>query len=525
MIFLSMLAAGLITIAGCASMGGTAVEDPDGRFSYAVDSELEPADAPSSGVYAYTYAEPALDVFVAAAPAPTEDAGLEAIFTKTGFDFNRFWDPGFSSMEEWRLVQYRIEDSKKWAAIAYQFRSNTLYGLIVSGGADSTAETLPMSIYKLIGSFQFSDAAGEVFLPSDFAELEQFVDETEAHHGGAISLAVVKDGEIAYSYSKGDRSPGIPADTDTAYHWGSVTKIITGVAVMQLVESGKVGLDDTLDSYFPEFKAGKRMTVRNLLSHSSGFPGGMNENYLIRYEGHEMPDMESVWAEYRTRAEDLVFEPGSTIFYNNYNFLPLGLIVERISGQDFVDYVQEHIFDPLGMEKSGYEYASLSGKTAEAVHFISVEEGSALDALFSSKGMDVEMLIREREGDRVYLNPFDILPCWGGAKGPAEDLVRFSRLFLEQGTVDGKQILEKKSVRQMLTMQKSTDRKPLGIGLSVFLGRQGREPYGEHAGGGPGIDALLRFYPKQNVAIAVMSNAGGYSPGRMLYYISNLVLE
>ena len=98
-------------------------------------------------------------------------------------------------------------------------------------------------------------------------------------------------------------------------------------------------------------------------------------------------------------------------------------------------------------------------------------------------------------------------------------------MFLNDGEIAGNRVLGRSTVRKMLSMQKSTDGKPLGMGLAWHLGQQGREPFVEHGGGGPGIDSLLRIYPKRGLSIAVLGNANGYGPGLVLEYTAALLSE
>jgi CubicO group peptidase (beta-lactamase class C family) len=125
----------------------------------------------------------------------------------------------------------------------------------------------------------------------------------------------------------------------------------------------------------------------------------------------------------------------------------------------------------------------------------------------------------------AHLQPFDILPCWAGVKSQAVDAALFGWLFVNDGRIAGNRVLEKSTVREMLRSQKSTDGKPLGMGLAWHLGRRGRESFAEHKGGEAGIDSLLRLYPERGLSIAVLGNANGYGPGRVLEYTAALLTQ
>jgi CubicO group peptidase (beta-lactamase class C family) len=125
----------------------------------------------------------------------------------------------------------------------------------------------------------------------------------------------------------------------------------------------------------------------------------------------------------------------------------------------------------------------------------------------------------------AYLQPYDILPCWAGVKSTAADAALLGWLFLDDGRIAGNSILKSSTVREMLRMQKSTGGKPLGMGLAWHLGRQGRESFAEHAGGGPGIDSLLRIYPQRGLSIAVLGNMNGYMPGKVVAFTAALLVQ
>ena len=289
-----------------------------------------------------------MEVYVVAVEAPNEEVGRALAFERIGRDFAALKLDGTTSFGEWRADAFSTGEEGEWAGLAYQYRGDTLYGMVVFGAGDSSPDSLPGPVTTIIGSFQFSAAAGEVFHPTSFAELEGFIDRTAASFGGSLSVAAVKDGEVVYRYAAGDRGRGLPTGPEVAYHWGSITKIVTATAVMQQVEQGRVDLDATLDTYFPEFPLGSKITVRNLLTHSAGLPS-FEDTHLVAFGENQMPDMASVLEGYWSRVNGLVYEPGSLSVYHNWNFLILARLVEKASGEELTSYVRRHIFAPAGM--------------------------------------------------------------------------------------------------------------------------------------------------------------------------------
>jgi CubicO group peptidase (beta-lactamase class C family) len=510
-------------LAGCTSVGrGKVVEDPEGRFTYQAAPELRPQL--TDGTYdRYTLESPAMEAYVVAVEAPNEQAGRALAFDRIGKDFAALKLEGSASFGEWRADKFSTATEGEWAGIAYQYRAGTLYCMVVYGGGDSSADALPAPVTTIIGSFKFSQAAGKVFRPASFAELEGFIDSTAASVGGSISVAAVKNGKIVYRYAAGDPGEGIPASPDVAYHWGSITKIATATAVMQQVEQGRVDLDATLDTYFPEFPLGRKFTVRNLLTHSAGLPA-FEVIQLVAFGENKMPDLASVLQTYWSRVKGLAYEPGSLSAYNNWNFLILGRLVEKVSGEELTSYVRRHIFAPVGMKGTAYTTAALAG-APEALGVVTLEQLATAESILTENGLKADSFAAYKTDKLAHLRRFDILPCWGGVKSPAADAALLGWMFLNDGEIAGNRVLARSTVREMLRMQKSRDGKPLGFGLAWFLGQQGRERIVEHGGGGPGIDSLLRIYPSRGLSIAVLGNAAGYGPGKVIEYTAALLTQ
>ena len=171
---------------------------------------------------------------------------------------------------------------------------------------------------------------------------------------GAVVL-VVKDGAIlfakGYGYSDVDKKNPVTVDA-TLFRPGSISKLFTWTAVMQLVEQGKLDLDRDINEYLdfkipPKF--GKPITLRNIMTHTPGFEEQVKD--LINEEGAPMATLKQHLAEH---IPERIFPPGTTPAYSNYGASLAGYIVERVSGRPFNDYVTENIFKPLGMSRSTF---------------------------------------------------------------------------------------------------------------------------------------------------------------------------
>ena len=194
--------------------------------------------------------------------------------------------------------------------------------------------------------------------PTNPAELEAFLDkqlgkEMEKHHIAGAAVSVVKDGKLFFAkgYGYADFENGIPVDPEqTVFRIGSVGKLFTWTAVMQLVEQGKLDLDADINTYL-DFRIPETypqpITLKHLMTHTSGF----EERWLdsVVSDASELVPAREWLVSYMPAR---VRPPGEGAGYSNYNAMLAGYIVARVSGQPYDQYIQEHIFDPLGMAHS-----------------------------------------------------------------------------------------------------------------------------------------------------------------------------
>lgn len=201
-----------------------------------------------------------------------------------------------------------------------------------------------------------------------------------ADEPGAAVL-VLKGDNIIFDkgYGIADIDTRIPIDGNTFFNIASVSKQFTAVAILQLAEQGKLSLEDPVSKYFPEFKAPfwTDIQIKHLLSHSSGVPdarGGIPRELKIKGD-------EALAMSYLPDLDHLHFQPGTAYEYINPTFVLCGAIVEKVTGQPFVDYVAENIFRPAGMKRTlyfdpahqelipnmahGYEYADVEDMPEE----------------------------------------------------------------------------------------------------------------------------------------------------------------
>ena len=301
---------------------------------------------------------------------------------------------------------------------------------------------------------------------------------------GAV-VAVVKDGEILSErgYGYADVAKHTPVDPRlTLFRPGSVSKLVTWTAVMQLVEQGKIDLDTDVNTYL-DFKIpprdGKPITMRNLMQHTAGFEE--QAKGIISDDPHSPGFVELLKQWVPTR----VFAPGTTPAYSNYGASLAAYIVQRLSGEPFDDYVEKHIFEPLQMQHSSFR-----------------QPLPAALAPLMSQGYDVG------SGEP---HPFEIIgPAPAGAmSSPGEDMAHFMIAHLQNGEYRGNRILRTETAAMMhdspLTLLPPLNRMELGFFETNI---NGREVIG-HLGDTDYFHTSLHLFLKENVGLYVSFNSAG----------------
>jgi D-alanyl-D-alanine carboxypeptidase len=195
-----------------------------------------------------------------------------------------------------------------------------------------------------------SFAVAQTQLPADVTQqIDKLVTDTLARTGvPSASVAIVKDGQIAYVKTYGDAKldPKTPAALGMRYSIGSISKQFTAAAILLLQEQGKLSLDDKVAKYIPDLTRANEVTIRQLLSHTSGYQDYWPQDYVMKpmLEPITARKIMNTWAK-----KPLDFEPGTKWQYSNTNYVIAGAIVEKVAGIPFFKFLQQKIFAPLGM--------------------------------------------------------------------------------------------------------------------------------------------------------------------------------
>src|SRR6185503_9889262 len=183
--------------------------------------------------------------------------------------------------------------------------------------------------------------------------LSAYLDEASANDRFSGAVLVAKNGQPVFqkAYGFANQTTKVPNNLQTKFDLGSMNKMFTAIAIAQLAERGKLSFTDTVGKYLPNFpnKAiADKVTIHHLLTHTSGMGSYFNEKFFANINSlRTVPDYLPLFAD-----EPLAFEPGTKWQYSNSGFVVLGLLIEKISGQSYYDYVKENIFKPAGMNST-----------------------------------------------------------------------------------------------------------------------------------------------------------------------------
>ena len=353
---------------------------------------------------------------------------------------------------------------------------------------------------------------------TSIAELERFLTQLVASgNPPGLSLVVVKDGKLVYNRAFGlaDGPSQRAATPETVYHWWSMTKIVTALAILQLHEQGRLNLDDPVTVYLPAFQVqaptgSQPITIRHLLNHSSGLPDPVPGMMGWVHYTDDLVNQTALVNRHLPPYNKLKFAPGSKATYTNLGYMVLGAVIEAVSGQPYDAYVTDHILRPLGMAQTGFLYTpTMRGHEASGSQPVVHLFTPLLPFL-----LDTHALIRERAGRTLWLNRvyIDALPP-SGLIGPASDVGRLLLAYLNAGELDGVRILSPQSVALMTGASHV-----LGEGPNIAAYKNGQHGIGwyvipegqrlrlQHDGAGPGFATTMRLYPAEKLGIAILAN-------------------
>lgn len=330
-------------------------------------------------------------------------------------------------------------------------------------------------------------------LAQDEAAVDALVQKhMEAEHLPGLAIAVVREGQVllAKAYGLSDLEKRTPASTETVYEIASVTKMFTAAAVMVLVEAGSVSLEDPITEHLTNLpNEWRTITVRHLLNHTSGLK---NYTEIPNFQAASSKDVVKALA-----AEPLNFAPGTGWSYSNSNYYLLGLLIEKVSGKSYGNFMQKQVFEPLGMKDTcfndpkknikwravGYEFANGAFKPAGKE---SPQRSYAAGALLST----------------------------------VLDLVKWDAALSSEA------LLKRKSLEDMWAPTAYADGKVEGYGLGFAVAKNRGRDFVGHGGAISGFSSNFSRFTADQLTVITLANASNQgATGRIGHEIAQMYLS
>lgn len=316
------------------------------------------------------------------------------------------------------------------------------------------------------------------------AKVDEFINaEMRRQKIPGVSLAVIRDGRVAYAkgYGYANVEHQAPVKPETIFQSGSVGKQFTSMAVMMLVEEGKLGLDDKISKFFadapPEWAA---ITVRHLLTHTSGMT-----DYPKDFDFRADYTEDDIYK--RVKAAPLAFKPGEKWAYSNLGYVTLGILINRVTGKFYGDFLKERVFNPLGMT------------TARIISEADIVPNRAAGYVLAKGELK----------NQSWVSPSLNTTADGALYLSALDMAKW------EAALNGGKLLQKAGYDAMWTPVKLNDGKTHPYGFGWMLADVNGKRLIEHGGAWQGFKAVISRYPEDRMAVVVFANLINANEGRL----------
>jgi len=312
----------------------------------------------------------------------------------------------------------------------------------------------------------------------------------------SASVAIVKNGQIAYlkAYGEARIEPRTPATPEMRYSIGSISKQFTAAAILLLQEQGKLSLDDPVAKFIPDLTRAGEVTIRQLLSHTSGYQDYWPQDYVMPMMLQPVTAQKILdqWAR-----KPLDFDPGTKWQYSNTNYVIAGVIVEKVSGMPLLQFLREKVFTPLEMKSVANVDQEKLGET-DPTGYMRYALGPLRPAPKEGRGW---------------------LFAAGELAMPAEDLAKWDISIIDQ------KLLKPSLYREFETEVLLKDGLGTHYGLGIDVGTEAGHRALSHGGEVSGFTAENIIFPDDGVAIAVLTNQdAAEAAGRIAHGIAPLLL-
>ena len=322
-------------------------------------------------------------------------------------------------------------------------------------------------------------------------------------HLPGVAVGVVADQDLVWSAGFGfaDTATKVPITPQTKFRMASHSKLFTATAVMQLREQGKLRLDDPVSKYLPWFQVKAAdpddppITIEELLTHSSGLPREAGPHWTT-FDFPTTEELRGLMAE-----RQAPFSPDVRWKYSNLAYSVAGMVIEAVSGQRWADYVQQHIYAPLGMTSSSVD-ANVPG-LAVGYSRLMPDNSRGTNPFIDARGMAAAT----------------------GITSNVEDMARFASAQFRAGPSGGSRILSTGSLRDMHRVRVLETNWTQGNAIGFAVRRERDKVYVQHGGSYPGYQTTTMLQLEPKVAVIVLTNADDANPGSLATQLMNTVGE
>ncbi len=297
-----------------------------------------------------------------------------------------------------------------------------------------------------------------------------------------------------------DISNETPVTSSTTFNAFSITKTVTAATALKLVEQNKISLSDLVNDILNEFHFEYPFTVQQLLSHQAGFTDPIPISWIHLMKEESSFDEKQFIINLLSKHSKQKFKPGTKFKYSSMGYLALSLLIEKVSGNQYKDFVSKNVLPSLGND------AALNFESDEAKHATGYHPRYSFSNLLLSFFLDKKKFVRGNYGLWIAFNNFYVNgKAYGGLIGNVRGLAAYLQSYLSEKMFQHREIQELMFKEQMG-----------GMGLAWFTGKLNGNKYVCHAGGGGGYYCEIRIYPELKLATTLLRNKGSFGDLRLL---------
>ena len=312
------------------------------------------------------------------------------------------------------------------------------------------------------------------------------------------ALGIMKEGKLIYAkgYGMANMEYDIPNSASSVFRIGSTSKQFTAACIVLLAEQEKLNLDNTLNQYFPDFpEYAKRITIRNLLNHTSGIRDYLRISYLKGYSHDEYYEDKDIM-KWLINQTELNFKPGDEHLYSNSGYWLLGQIVNKVAEMNMADFAKKEIFEPLGMNNTHFHND----------HTQIVKNRASGYVPDRNDNYKISMTTLDMIGDGGIFTTINDIKKWDDAYYESSVLSKeFWNMMTQQGILNNGEVIDYAS----------------GLMISKYKGLKTVR----HGGAFVGFTAELLRFPEQKLSIAIFANRGDANPSRMANQVADILLK